>query len=140
MFLKVIHVKINELEEKSKLDQLVTTENIKMQIGGETGIHGYRGSNSDSDWLDDDITWQHRSHSDWWRRARAFFYKNDFRYKMLNKIPGKIEKIEQEKQNITRRYFSRLPTARFIVNKFEHVCEGVGVPVQWGPSSTREGG
>ena len=30
--------------------------------------------------------------------------------KMLNKISGKIVKIEQEKQNITRRYFSRLPT------------------------------
>ena len=58
--------------------------------------------------------------------ARAFFYKNDFRYKMLKKIPGKIVKTEQEKQNITRRYFSRLPTACFIVNKMNMSVRGWG--------------
>ena len=46
--------------------------------------------------------------------------------KMLNKIPGKIVKIEQEKQNITRRYFSRLPTACFIVNKMNMSVRGWG--------------
>ena len=46
--------------------------------------------------------------------------------KMLNKISGKIVKIEQEKQNITRRYFSRLPTACFIVNKMNMSVRGWG--------------
>ena len=122
----MIHVKINELEEKSKLDQLVTTENIKMLIGGETGIHGYRGSNSDSDWLDDDITWQHRIHSDWWRRARAFFYKNDFRYENVEQNSRENCENWTGKTKYNKKVFQSIVNRLSLVNKMNMSVRGWG--------------